>query len=892
MKRIFQKGKQGFTLPMVTIAIAALSLLLVALQTILSLERKTARAYSEISRAELAAESGLAVALKSLTEISQRDDGLVFRIDDPSQPKIPSSERPLGYREQFFTYASLFDANEWRIIPLFSGAKEEDLGNARRIDATALQTELSSYVNDRNTTTLTQLTEHDQNIPRAKWVEVPSPDSSTDYHLRYAYWIEDLAGRIDGKNAASKARAEGESAEEIQYATILDPISDTPALPPELIAARSKLRSSASLRQILSANEAKRLEPYIHFYGTAPAPPAPTLIPHGFSYPDAGQPAPDLNEFVTNQDVEGIAAHIARQIPSFETRKGDFPEGEDYLKTIAASIIDYADTDSDATTGTGYRGIDSYPFVNEIADRYEWLKASPDGEVWIKVETYIELWNPSQQSITGEIEFTNVNRHKIQKRAEDKITVLLEKQFSNAKSVPQTVSLPPNGFLVIKICTETYRYSDFGTIPHDQLYFVGPLDNEDDIGESTFLLKWNGKLVDTARGGLRRTGGLLRQGLDDCKWKANGSPAHNWDSGQAGDPRSSWYINTNVYFSSYAESTNWGGRALKRNVSALKPYREVRLDKWPDRGSNSIPGIHPETDARIPTNTKIILKSTGEAIAEKNYPPNEPDKAPAFISNAGRYTSLGELGHIFDPAQWLNVESSSDAKGDPKSGGGMTLAIGRPEFGAFETDEHWRAARLLDLFSLPSKKPITTPINLNTAPREVLRTLMADVSLDDDPVATSVKLKKQTEIGDLFADFIIAHRNSCPLRSLSDLNNLRMNPLLPRDPANPEHTPFFGNDSHFENAPKIMDPATDSTEWDDAGREELFRKVMNLVSFRSKMFRIVVAGEVHSKQGQLLSRSTREVHLSIEPERNAKGFTIPGVNPRIIKHFERVLSSP
>lgn len=855
---------------MTIIAIGGLVLLLVGLVTILTLERKTARSYSDAARADFAVESGLAVALASLMEIAGRDDALVFRIEDPIRPTIPSDDRPLGYREQYFTFGAVFEDGEWRGIPLFSGEAGATLGN-RQPDVEILKVQLVGTIAEAEP--IGRLTEHDQNLPQAKWIDVPSSDPK-GYSFRYAYWIEDLGGRIDGKNAGSLPRGDGASPAEIDYATILDPEEDGPTLPPGLFETRDALRTSASIRAILREDETKRIEPYIHFHAAAIPPPtsAPKLIPHGFGYPDAGTPAPDLNEYVESADVEGIASHIERQLPDFVTRKGGFPETEDYLKTLAASFIDYADSDDNATVGTGYRGIDSYPFVNELFDRYEWV-AGPPGQVAIQVETFVELWNPSQQTASGNIAFTNENKHTIQ------IPLVGERQFSDIEFPERSVTIPPNGFLVIPLGETTFTFPQ-GSFPPSELQF--PM-----TYASSYQLKWNDTLVDTARGGLQRTDGNLRPGFSQRKWKGNGSPAHDWSIGQAGDPRASWYIDTWVFANTYSSNSNWGGRALKRGISANRPFREVRLETWGDRGSNSAAGIDAGTDARVPTETRIILKSSGAAIAGKNFPANQPDMAPAFISNAGTYASLGELGHVFDPAQWSSVESD-DGVPSRLAGGGFSLAIGRPEFAPFDS-EGLRAAQLLDIFSLPPANPDIPRININTASREVLRSLIAGITLEADPMAPDVEPEKNQSIGDIFADHVIAHRASTPLRALSDLNNIRLEPLVARDHATPSHTPFFGNIEHFKNAPEVSNPAVDLIEWNDAGREELFRKVMNLVTFDSKTFRIVVAGEVRDRQGGIIGRSSREYHCSLEPARDASGVIIPGGEINVTIHYENTL---
>ena len=865
--------KHGIALPMVLMSLGALLIMMVGMLMIIGLERKTARSYSDVTRAELALESGLANALAVISEISSRDDSLVFRIDDPNQPRLASDQQPLGFREQFFTYGAIFENDAWQTIPLFSGAPRESLGN-RQIDARGLSEKLSAYATTAEP--LISITKHDQNIPRAQWTELPAvPETHNDQTIRFAFWIEDLSGRIDGKHVGKEIRESGSSTAELDLSTIIHPQASSGKTPPVIDEKRDRLRTSASLRSVLDETTASRIEPYIAYL---PAYTAPNkIISHGFGYQDAGQPAPDLNQLISSAKVSKISNHIFRNLPDFSMRRGGFPASEDYLKTLAASIIDYADKDSNATIGVGYRGIDSYPFVNELFDRYEWIAGS-DGHVNIKVETFVELWNPCQLPITGEIRFKNANRHKIN------IPLAAEHEFSGVEFPPRNITMPPNGFLVIPMGEHIHVFPE-GAFKPSQLNFTETI-------ESNFSLKWNNREVDFARGGLQRTSGFLRAGSGERKWKGNASPAHDTRIGQFGDPRASIYINSPIMANSYDANSNWGGRALKHSIASIKPtlpYAEVRINQWPDGGSSTLPGVRPVGDQRRPSTTSI-MNSNGTPYISGVYPANQPDRAPAFISNSGSYKSLVELGNIYDPAQLTDL-NSRNTTASPRAGGGFSLAIGRPEFLAFDT-EGQRAAQLMDLFSLSPENPPLNPharrININTAPREVLRCLIAGVSLKADPSAPDVSPRYDESIGDHFADRVIAHRNQSPLRGFSDLNLLRVNPLELRDSSSSVQTPFFGNPDYIEQVPRVIDNdnPNDLIDWNDAGREELMRKVMDLVTFHSKTFRIVVVGEVLSKSGKRLARATREFHYTIEPERDAKGQAVPNGKPRITKHYE------
>jgi hypothetical protein len=853
---------------MVLIAIAAIFLLVIALISINTFERKTARAYSDTTRAGFAVEAGLAIALASLSEIASRDDSLVFRLEDPEQPTVPEEDRPLGYRDQPFTYGAVFRDDAWQAIPLFSGAVRTTLGN-RELNADTLKSQLADYTSEARI--LGQVTSHTQQLPRARWVETPAdPENPAGHRMRYAFWVEDLSGRIHGQAANTASNPNQRTTADLDLSTIFDPASETGATPQAFLEQRSQLRTAGSVRSILSEEPASRIEPNINYSGPHQSE-VKKLIPHGFGYADAGLPALDLNHRVSTADLDGITGHIKRNLPEFNSRKGGFPATEDYVKTIAASMIDYADSDSDATVGAGYRGIDSTPFVNELFDRYEWVEGNP-GAVAVKVETFVELWNPCQLEIRGEMVFTNQNRHKI------RIPPGAEHEFSEVGFPARTLTIPPNGFVVIALGEHIHSFPEGSFMPAT-LSFV-------ETEESNFILRWNGQVTDSARGGLQRTSGLLRAGNSQRKWKGNSSPAFDSSIGQAGDPRASYYIDTPVFANSYDTNSNWGGRALKQGIKQSQPaapYAEVFISDWADGGSSSSPGVRPVGDARRPGPTQI-LNSDGSPYVGREYPPNQPDRAPAFISNIGRYDSLGELGNLFDPAQWNDVRSANPTA-NSKAGGGFSLAIGRPEFHAFDR-EGKRAAQLMDLFALGDTQP-RHRINLNTAPREVLRSLLAGIELQADPMSPGASLKHTRKIGDIFSDIVISHRNQTPLRALSDLNLLRSNPHGPRDPERPEDAPFFGNSYFMENVPNTSsDPLVG---WDDAGHEELLRNLIGLVTFQSKTFRIVVAGEVLDASGKTISRDAREFHYTITPERDAEGVIIPNGTLEFIKHYEKNL---
>ncbi len=877
-----QPAHKGFALPMTILAIVSLLILLIGLIALASLERRTARSYSDAARADMALNSGLSDAISTLSEVASRDDTLVFRLEDPVTPITPPTPNLPNGRAQFFTYGSVFDQtnNTWRTIPFFSGERETrtpapPTTSPRRPhvpDLAPLVAALRDPATQTDLQTIGRLSDSDYNVPRGRWVNVPQV--GTEYRIRYSWWVEDLAGRLDGRTMGILPRNDGLSTEEIGMFTLFDPNRNADGPGPEdaLIAKRETLKTAQSARLVMPLADAMKIEPHLYYTRKPLSPPIyqPRVIPQGFGYADAGRPAMNLNAAVANANVIGVADHILRNLPDFggPLRRGGFPADTNfnYIRTLAASMIDYADTDTNASVGPGYRGVDSYPFVNELFDRYAWV-SSDNGFVQIRVSTFVELWNPSQQAIQGSVTFTNENRHQITIPPTGTQT-FSSVTYPNATNprLNSPVSIPPNGFAVIAVGENTYEFR-IGAFPPSQLTFSTTT-------TSDYKLTWNGVLVDSARGKLQRTSGSLNPGSSNRKWKGNASPAHDSAIGQPGDPRASIYINTWVFANNYDENSSWGGRNLKRAIGADRTFREVQLLRWPDRGTDSTAGVRPGNDATLPTSL--------------TYPTNQPNLAPAFISNLGFYTSVGEIGNVFDPAQWTNVQLPNSAA-NPHSGGGYTLAIGRPEFSAFDSEGR-RSAQLTDLFDVPppsANVPQSPRININTAPREVLRTLFAGIRLEDDPARPPFDPARNTTVGDVFADAIINTRSQAPLRGLSDLNLARINPTQPRRYDNPaaaaDAEPVFGSIFAYNAATGPTDT------WDDYGREELFRKITNLVTFQGKLFRIVVTGEALDQQGKILGRRTKEIHMEIRPARDSTGALIPNAPPTIHKLYEKSL---
>jgi len=411
--------------------------------------------------------------------------------------------------------------------------------------------------------------------------------------------------------------------------------------------------------------------------------------------------------------------------------------------------------------------------------------------------------------------------------------------------------------------------------------------------DNYYVLYWNAggsvtnqHIADSANGGLQRNQDLtgMRQNYytspappDPNKnvWRGNPIPPNDNTSGQFGDPRASWYITAPWPTADYVTGSYWGG-----------PNPNVVPLNWPDSGhAFGYTGVQPTGPGQYPTD--IMASPT---------PSPDPTKGISLLStsNTGFLTSIAELGNVWDPAQLTYSVTYQDpeqripdipnnANRSPSGGGGHTLAIGRPEFSMFDQNG-MRAWQLLDVFSTATgnSNNVTKTaglVNINTASRDVLRSLAAGILQNRDlalqpsslqnnlypPTTDSSGTSTTTSVqqADRFADAVI---NSRPLLSTAALSAMRDCGQNIPCPGGQLPRPFFGNPNQYEGDYNTNN--TPPTEWNDPGREELFAKIYNLAATRSRNFRVFVTGQSLDKNGNVLSTVTKVYHVFIKPTRD------------------------
>jgi type II secretory pathway pseudopilin PulG len=959
----------GFTLPAILVVVSALLILAIGVLLIVSVERGTARSFTDRQRAELAARAGLEDFRGLLNLETCNDEFLIVQSTLATPIHSGRKSAPQLFIVRGKTEGSGYT---YRYIPLFSARRfPPDLAH---LAPQQIESLVDPGPND--SIDFTTLPYNDK--VHTSWLTIY--DDKNRSVARYAYWVEDLQSRIDPATAGNQRgdqkthtravwpfpapglnpanEADDQTAlDQINLDAVLpDPADNTPPTLEKTLVENRKLIISPD--SILAAARIdpplKRIkEPSNDQLGEL-ADPKGRAVEEGFSavlrpyleqpllpFADginpamAGKPKLNLNQLLETdraQAVEEMANFIKNALPKFKNRCGGFPD--DYLETLAANAMDYADADSDSTTAGRYRGIDNYPLVSEFLMRFRWEDVITEAGrkyVMLSASTYVELWNMSDKTVNGTAEVTFETAYHFQLGANPEVslsdltsaTPTLAQSDGKRWFPPIEVSLKPNEYRVI--CGGTVNYKiDAGS---SSSFVASPLLLEGETYGSSgtgYQLKWNGRLVDQSRGGVHRNNSSLHYPTDTLnspRQRVRATiPSHSSTRNGAfvnnmGDPRMSYYLgapqDANAYPDNYSpnrRNVRWGSIYSTDSATKTKVYGRVMPSEWPDGGHNSTyeSNTFHTTDPRInPDDPRFFL----------TLPIPSPEEAPLRISNLGRFYSATELGRLYDPIMWQNslptganlpwgdVETNSRPSSD--YGGGNTLRIGRPEHPRFiaNSETGMEAARLLDLFhagrsrsNSPNEREgpvvqIQGHLNLNTANRDVLRAIIIG-QLTMDPkmairtsenhdthslMAPPVKPFSLTAIeiraeADRIADAIISAREITPFASTSSLAALR----------DSSGKLVFGNLKLIPNGSQV--------DRSDSAAEEIFARVYEATTVRSRNFRIWVVGQTltpsTSSSPEVLAEVRKVFNVFADPGKRKPNGEIDPTKSRITILYE------
>ena len=962
MKNRFRKKASALVTTLFVVVV--LSTIVMAFMASMSLERKISGSMKNKFQAELAAEAGLNELAAKIEAETRSDDFIVVT----GNATLADSIFPVNY-------VGTLGNGSITYTPLFSGgstvkftAPVGSIVNQVPDSSQAFQPPPEDIATDQ-LSLLPHLDDDGTQKINVGWI--PIKNSNDEVIAKYSYWAEDLGGYLDADTSGSKplVRGNGTSASELGLFTLFRPTENkdsNPATGPDakLIGNRTITLQGGNMSALFTGktlgffgigdglNAAGNYEPssnYQRFFATGlKSLEEPEIVPRGFGYSEAGKPKKKMNDLIQkggDEAVKNISDWILANMPNFNNRGGGFPASQNYAKTIAANIIDYADADNDATVGVDYRGVDSYPFLTQFYQQFTWvnegsLTANPwirkDGtwQAKIRYNLHIQLWNPTNQPITN-------GSYKIDMTPLPEGVQTIGQKYSawhSGSEIFKFKDLPPGtpqSVFTIPLSSFQMQANEYKAWSSSDIIYwldtgISQTEPAPNFGANSaarpiiseaggsgsagqtfygigYRIYWNDKLVDqpgsithssTGNQGIEAQSGRLD------RHPANGGNGPTWRGAQPslrhgnttapngmtptetahyllGDPRGSFYIKDFMQAHDYDENASWWGRhmipAASTSNAKLHFYAESRLRAWPDGAHETTPayGVANAAPGTAAASVRTKTSLTPNQIPASDRPDLISSRAPAKISNSGNLTSLMELGNIYDPLCWkpsfndLNPKTFESVEKAWREVGKKensmvadfnyttpsTLRIGRSEF--YPLDKPGlRASQILDLFTLNSTSPKLGKININTASRDVLRTLGAGITISSDPDIMPNSLKPSSDglfgpflekQADKLAEAIIQSR---PFLSTSQLPNIQL-----------DGEPFFGNPG--------MWTTSKPTSWNDSAAEEYFRKIYGLVTVRNRNFRVFVTGvALNPTTGQVLSRSQKVYTILIEPTRD------------------------
>jgi len=620
-------------------------------------------------------------------------------------------------------------------------------------------------------------------------------------------------------------------------------------------------------------------------------------IPAGLGYLQAdrtndSQLKYNLNSFFINGNAvssaqAAIRDAITNNLPTFASNRAGGLNFTNYINTLAANIVDYADNNSDPTCvinagGAGISvGYDNYPLPVVFSDEILWNQILVNGHLsnsTITVTTYLQFWNLS--SITSPATsygFVN-NFQDVYLTTSGGIGPrIFTNSLSNTISVP---SLGPNQIVVLTVTNTTtagtnasYPGGLIGLTLSNNVptttYLALNTNNSSSYRNCTNLYRLinsYGYEVSAHYGTYTRIGKVnLVNGTFEHQATVLPMSITKTNFAPVGDPRMCRLISNPPaqpleYRSSSSRNLKWNGYP---NFYDHGPLNSTALawnghpQNWPDGW-----------------NTNVAPATGTSQTSDTSHPPvtigalsNLPGPAPAILSTNGKYKNIFELGNIFDPMQWrpasgfitnadyVKYSINTNWVADRLYGGGNSLRIGRPEHPRFawtnisgndQPNMQASAVALLDIFcadtntvtAIQGRFDDGNQININTAPPNVLRALAAGVILTND--ATMGNYSIPSAAVEAFVKGVTNFRTKYPFYSASQLAFIGTNANWPNTSTWPDGAVFSAN---------VVKGTAPSLPWNDAAAEEWFSKIYALSKVQSRNYRIYVQAQLIKTRG-------------------------------------------
>jgi hypothetical protein len=936
-KRNLTHGKKtGSALVVTLLGIVLLTIVVVSFMQTMSLALTTSKSYADVRRATFAAQAGLDTAIAQITLVTATNFAFVTGVTNYPSANFPLTVIGQGNLTNFdqmmplisgqiscltnFGSPGSFSNNFYAYV-----SPRSDGNPADNIDVNSAYT--YSGAND-----VIQETS-DANMYRAPWVVMTNTVAGSPVsYTRYAYFVLDDSARVNptlmtGRGTGYSNPTNWYTGPQDVNVTYLTNASGVQVLSAsqlaQIAAASSSIQySDASLDEILT-NRANYEAAKQYF--TSQANPSFDMIPAW--YPNGGMPKYNINDLATNTAYgatplarsQNIASIITNNLPNFYLRdaalstvginNSGVPDHYLYPTRLAANMVDYISPDgtwgaSDYSTNLSNVSPQGHGVYPVLIYEASWVVSgagsgsTASGTSHFANQFWLSVWNPyttpvtinsASLSITDRpgYKFGNVSTAPVTPTADYNEPVsIVSGHFGSG---PPPVLVGPNEFVVMGFVPQTNTITGSPTSangpgsvnadgpPND----VGPLEQ--------YALTINGQT--TAQTGAMNpqrlspniSGGMQHesQGLTtNYAWEADGISI--WGS-EVGDPR------FESYYDQAWNNTHDIGTAYTNGSSYWKGVDQVGGSKswgiyiYPAPLETAIPvstWANRDNIARSPASVGSLPldgQTTPDKLTSMYNQSIDSNAAPAVIRN-GPMVSIGELGHVFDPAHANDILNATPPRQDTggfsnaySNGGGRSLRIGRSEAnganftgGQAYSPGNWdvsgeRAISLLDLFTINNANtnaPGATNtiaqsmmyggavgrININTASSNVLAAMFSQVQVTSDPTLTNSSGKPTVlaNVNSLVAN-VMANR---PYSSLSDLYQ-----VMPIFDINTTYGPSFGMTTaygpfNWGNGATILSYYPSTLNVFNRVHQEAFGKIVQHMTVQSRAYRIYVVGQV------------------------------------------------
>jgi len=927
--RLATRNKASSALVITLLCVVLLTIIVVAFMQTMSLSLTTSKSYVDIRRATLAAQAGLDTAIAQISVAAGTNLAFVTGLTN-----CTTLNGLTNFPVTLIGAGNLTNLDQ--VMPLVSGniGRLTNFGvagfatNGLSPYLATLFTNSSTYVVDVNTPYQFIQVTSGANAYLGAWVTMTNVVGSQVSYTRYAYVVLDDTARVNPALMTGAGTGFTNSTnwytgpQDVNVTSVTNitggqllSVSQLEQITNSLASSNSYGYSDATLGNTYSSRAAYETN---KIFLTSRMNPTFDVIPAW--YTNGGMPKYNINDLATNTAYGttplaralNIASIITNNLPNFYLRDpalstvgtNNTPGTVDqtlYAERLAANIVDYINPDgvwpatdySTNMTGISPQGHGVYPvIITEISHVVAGAGSSSVASTSSTIvnQFWLSAWNPYTTPVTinsAAIHIFNRAGYSLNGGSTNAIP-----DYTNSVSVISGANgthgppfvVNPNEFMVLGFIPQTNVITGNSTTngPTTAPNPATPLEQ--------YSLTVNGQT--TAQSGAMNPGRTtvnISGGLDQETETL--STNNSWESdaidvwgNEVGDPRFESYYNdvwsvtlggTNNSTSFWKGVDNdggfeeWGGYVFPLPLENTAGYP---VSSWGNRDNIARSPILAGT---LATNNQI----TPDEMADKYNQATDSNAAPEVIRN-GPMVSIGELGHVDDPAYANDVLSSVPPRTDGGGfsnaytcGGARSLRIGRPEATGATTNSYvqmgWnvngeRAISLLDLFTVNNTNTSSAGatnsamiatnmnyggalgrINPNTASTNVLAALLSAVQVTSDPGMTnssgqSISPAVLTNVPAMITN-IIANR---PYSSLSDLYK-----VMPM---------FDANTNYYPNLP--MTTALNNYFWNQGSttnsfypstlnvfnrvHQEAFGKLVQHLTVQSRSYRVYVIGQV------------------------------------------------